>query len=58
MFVGLEVTDEILKGKSDWPKLFEPLNFFQKYKYVWKLLSELEIIYLVVSMMSFNLGSK
>ncbi|NXU34446.1 PAPOG polymerase, partial [Drymodes brunneopygia] len=30
---GLEVTDEILKGKSDWPKLFEPLNFFQKYKH-------------------------
>ncbi|NXD54956.1 PAPOG polymerase, partial [Corvus moneduloides] len=30
---GLEVTDEILKGKSDWSKLFEPLNFFQKYKH-------------------------
>ncbi|NWW05005.1 PAPOG polymerase, partial [Oreocharis arfaki] len=30
---GLEVTDEILKGNSDWPKLFEPLNFFQKYKH-------------------------
>ncbi|NXG22113.1 PAPOG polymerase, partial [Grallaria varia] len=30
---GVEVTDEILKGKSDWSKLFEPLNFFQKYKH-------------------------
>uniref|UniRef100_A0A8C0ZCL8 polynucleotide adenylyltransferase n=1 Tax=Cyanistes caeruleus TaxID=156563 RepID=A0A8C0ZCL8_CYACU len=30
---GLEVSDEILKGKSDWSKLFEPLNFFQKYKH-------------------------
>ncbi|NXY33173.1 PAPOG polymerase, partial [Pomatorhinus ruficollis] len=30
---GLEVTDEILKGNSDWSKLFEPLNFFQKYKH-------------------------
>lgn len=32
--VGLAVTNEILQGKSDWSKLFEPLNFFQKYKYV------------------------
>ncbi|NWI31784.1 PAPOG polymerase, partial [Sula dactylatra] len=30
---GLAVTNEILQGKSDWSKLFEPLNFFQKYKY-------------------------
>ncbi|XP_009079137.1 PREDICTED: poly(A) polymerase gamma, partial [Acanthisitta chloris] len=30
---GLEVIDEILKGKSDWSKLFEPLDFFQKYKH-------------------------
>ncbi|KAF1427268.1 Poly(A) polymerase gamma, partial [Spheniscus magellanicus] len=30
---GLVVTNEILQGKSDWPKLFEPLNFFQKYKH-------------------------
>ncbi|NXP48684.1 PAPOG polymerase, partial [Heliornis fulica] len=30
---GLAVTDEILHGKSDWSKLFEPLNFFQKYKH-------------------------
>ncbi|XP_040979715.1 poly(A) polymerase gamma-like [Aquila chrysaetos chrysaetos] len=27
----LAVTNEILQGKSDWPKLFEPQNFFQKY---------------------------
>lgn len=31
---GLTVTDEILQGKADWSKLFEPPNFFQKYKYV------------------------
>ncbi|XP_075781646.1 poly(A) polymerase gamma isoform X3 [Pelodiscus sinensis] len=30
---GLAVTDEILQGKSDWPKLLEPPNFFQKYKH-------------------------
>ncbi|XP_010285759.1 PREDICTED: poly(A) polymerase gamma, partial [Phaethon lepturus] len=30
---GLIVTNEILEGKSDWSKLFEPLNFFQKYKH-------------------------
>ncbi|KFW88838.1 Poly(A) polymerase gamma, partial [Phalacrocorax carbo] len=30
---GLAVTNEILQGKSDWSKLFEPLNFFQKYKH-------------------------
>ncbi|XP_068257626.1 poly(A) polymerase gamma [Nyctibius grandis] len=30
---GLAVTNEILQGKSDWTKLFEPLNFFQKYKH-------------------------
>ncbi|XP_069811548.1 poly(A) polymerase gamma isoform X5 [Dendropsophus ebraccatus] len=29
---GLAVTDEILQGKADWSKLFEPPNFFQKYK--------------------------
>uniref|UniRef100_A0A8C1FGN4 Poly(A) polymerase n=2 Tax=Cyprinus carpio TaxID=7962 RepID=A0A8C1FGN4_CYPCA len=28
---GLTVTDEILQGKADWSKLFEPPNFFQKY---------------------------
>uniref|UniRef100_A0A6Q2ZKJ6 polynucleotide adenylyltransferase n=1 Tax=Esox lucius TaxID=8010 RepID=A0A6Q2ZKJ6_ESOLU len=30
---GLSVTDEILQGKADWSKLFEPPNFFQKYKH-------------------------
>ncbi|NXX50834.1 PAPOG polymerase, partial [Tricholaema leucomelas] len=30
---GLEVTKEILQGKSGWSKLFEPLNFFRKYKH-------------------------
>ncbi|NXU50685.1 PAPOG polymerase, partial [Turnix velox] len=30
---GLAVTNDILQGKSDWSKLFEPLNFFQKYKH-------------------------
>ncbi|KAJ8250274.1 hypothetical protein COCON_G00221960 [Conger conger] len=30
---GLNVTDEILQGKADWSKLFEPPNFFQKYKH-------------------------
>ncbi|XP_075059958.1 poly(A) polymerase gamma isoform X2 [Mixophyes fleayi] len=30
---GLAITDEILIGKADWAKLFEPLNFFQKYKH-------------------------
>lgn len=32
--LGLSVTDEILQGKAEWPKLFEPPNFFSKYKYV------------------------
>ncbi|XP_062826280.1 poly(A) polymerase gamma [Anolis carolinensis] len=30
---GLVVADEIFQGKSDWPKLLEPPNFFQKYKH-------------------------
>ncbi|XP_072265622.1 poly(A) polymerase gamma isoform X3 [Pyxicephalus adspersus] len=30
---GLAVTYEILQGKADWMKLFEPPNFFQKYKH-------------------------
>ncbi|KAG9484266.1 hypothetical protein GDO78_009923 [Eleutherodactylus coqui] len=30
---GLAITDEILLGKVDWSKLFEPPNFFQKYKH-------------------------
>ena len=28
------MTDEILLGKAEWSKLFEPPSFFQKYKYV------------------------
>uniref|UniRef100_A0A8C9STI6 polynucleotide adenylyltransferase n=1 Tax=Scleropages formosus TaxID=113540 RepID=A0A8C9STI6_SCLFO len=31
---GLSVTEDILLGKADWSRLFEPPNFFQKYKYV------------------------
>uniref|UniRef100_A0A4W3H5E2 polynucleotide adenylyltransferase n=1 Tax=Callorhinchus milii TaxID=7868 RepID=A0A4W3H5E2_CALMI len=30
---GLAITDEILQSKTDWSKLFEPPNFFQKYKH-------------------------
>ncbi|NWI19050.1 PAPOG polymerase, partial [Crypturellus soui] len=30
---GLAITNEILQGKSDWPKLLEPPNFFQKHKH-------------------------
>ncbi|XP_056326672.1 poly(A) polymerase gamma isoform X1 [Danio aesculapii] len=30
---GLTVTDEILQGKADWSKLFEPPNFFQQYRH-------------------------
>ncbi|XP_063803609.1 poly(A) polymerase alpha [Pseudophryne corroboree] len=30
---GLAITDEILLGKTDWSKLFEAPNFFQKYKH-------------------------
>ncbi|XP_078260884.1 poly(A) polymerase gamma-like isoform X1 [Rhinoraja longicauda] len=30
---GLAITDNILQGKTDWSKLFEPPNFFQKYKH-------------------------
>ncbi|XP_072188119.1 poly(A) polymerase gamma isoform X3 [Excalfactoria chinensis] len=30
---GLAITNEILQGKSDWPKLFEQPNFFRKYKH-------------------------
>jgi poly(A) polymerase len=31
---GLAITEEIMVGKATWDKLFEPLNFFGKYKYV------------------------
>ncbi|XP_072171310.1 poly(A) polymerase beta-like isoform X2 [Diadema setosum] len=30
---GLAVTQEIMQGKATWEKLFEPSNFFQKYKH-------------------------
>ncbi|KAK1170495.1 poly(A) polymerase gamma-like isoform X1 [Acipenser oxyrinchus oxyrinchus] len=30
---GLAVTDEILLGKVEWSKLFDPPHFFQKYKH-------------------------
>ncbi|KAK1171270.1 poly(A) polymerase gamma-like isoform X1 [Acipenser oxyrinchus oxyrinchus] len=30
---GLAITDEILLGKVEWSKLFEPPNLFQKYKH-------------------------
>nr|XP_015218741.1 PREDICTED: poly(A) polymerase gamma isoform X2 [Lepisosteus oculatus] len=30
---GLSITDEILQGKAEWSKLFEPPAFFQKYKH-------------------------
>uniref|UniRef100_A0A8C9T0V4 polynucleotide adenylyltransferase n=1 Tax=Scleropages formosus TaxID=113540 RepID=A0A8C9T0V4_SCLFO len=30
---GLSVTEDILLGKADWSRLFEPPNFFQKYKH-------------------------
>ena len=31
---GLAVTEDIMVGKATWDKLFEPPNFFGKYKYV------------------------
>ncbi|XP_054758366.2 poly(A) polymerase beta-like [Lytechinus pictus] len=30
---GLAITQEIMQGKATWEKLFEPSNFFQKYKH-------------------------
>lgn len=29
---GLAVTDDIIDGRASWDKLFEPPNFFTKYK--------------------------
>jgi poly(A) polymerase len=31
---GLAITEEIMVGKAMWEKLFEPPNFFGRYKYV------------------------
>ncbi|KAJ8926549.1 hypothetical protein NQ314_021065 [Rhamnusium bicolor] len=31
--VGLQITDDIMVGKSSWDKLFEPPPFFMKYKH-------------------------
>jgi len=31
---GLAITEDIMVGKATWDKLFEPPNFFGKYKYV------------------------
>lgn len=30
---GLQLTDNIMLGKCSWDKLFEPPNFFHKYKH-------------------------
>ncbi|XP_022253955.1 poly(A) polymerase type 3-like [Limulus polyphemus] len=30
---GMALTDDIILGKADWSKLFEPSNFFAKYKH-------------------------
>jgi poly(A) polymerase len=31
---GLAITEEIMLGKALWEKLFEPPNFFVRYRYV------------------------
>lgn len=31
---GFDCTEEIMMGKASWDKLFEPPNFFTKYKLV------------------------
>jgi len=33
VILGLEVTNDALNGKSTWDALFQPPNFFTKYKY-------------------------
>jgi poly(A) polymerase len=30
---GMEITDEIMLGKTEWDKLFQPPNFFTKYRH-------------------------
>lgn len=36
---GLAITEEIIIGKATWDKLFEPPNFFGKYKHYIVLLA-------------------
>lgn len=36
---GLSITEEIIIGKATWDKLFEPPNFFSKYKHYIVLLA-------------------
>lgn len=36
---GLAITEEIIMGKATWDKLFEPPNFFSKYKHYIVLLA-------------------
>lgn len=36
---GLTITDKIMTGKATWDKLFEPPNFFGKYKHYIVLLA-------------------
>ncbi|KAJ8678749.1 hypothetical protein QAD02_014536 [Eretmocerus hayati] len=36
---GLSITEEIIMGKASWDKLFEPPNFFSKYKHYVVLLA-------------------
>lgn len=37
---GLSITEEIITGKATWDKLFEPPNFFGKYKHYIVLLAK------------------
>lgn len=37
---GLAITEEIIMGKATWDKLFEPPNFFGKYKHYIVLLAK------------------
>lgn len=37
---GLGITEEIIMGKATWDKLFEPPNFFGKYKHYIVLLAK------------------
>ena len=33
-FTGLEITEKIYLGKEDWDSLFQPTDFFTRYKWV------------------------